>query len=117
MNQYEHKVDNAEPQGFKFSESGDDFSDIDLLINNYAALSSKYKVPSKVDLPLIKQFYLMMTKLEYDKNDKGFFMQYYVPIYKKILQRKISLKTLVITSCYQVKMHHTLLKLTNTSPI
>ena len=80
------KADDAEPQGFKFSESGDDFSDIDLLINNYAALSSKYKVPSKVDLPLIKQFYLMMNKLEYDKNDKGFFMQYYVPIYKKILK-------------------------------
>ena len=83
-NAVQTKVD-IEPVGFKFSKEGDDYSELNLLINNYLANNKKYKVPASGNLPLIKQFHLLMSKLEYDANDKGFFMQYYVPIYKKII--------------------------------
>lgn len=82
--QSKHK---GEPKQFQFTSSGDDFSEIDLLINNYVALNKKYKTPAKLELPFIKQYHLLLTKLEYDASDDGFFMDYYVPIYKKIIDQ------------------------------
>ncbi len=74
------------PKNIKLSpEGGDDFSDVDLILTNYAALDKKFKTPSKFELPLIKQSYALFTKVEYDKNDKGFWMQTYIPLFKAII--------------------------------
>jgi antitoxin component YwqK of YwqJK toxin-antitoxin module len=81
---YDHKS-----KGIKLSpEGGDDFSDLDLIITNYAALNSKFKTPAKVDLAIVKQNYALFTKLNYDKSDKGFWMQTYVKFFKDIVDQK-----------------------------
>jgi uncharacterized protein len=69
-------------------EGGDDFSEMDLIISNYAALSKGFKVPGKIDLPIVKQSYALFSKLEYDKNDKGFWMQTYVPFFKEVFKQE-----------------------------
>ena len=80
------KLDDVKPTGIKFSEKGDDYSDIDLIISNYAALQKEYKVKSKIDIPLVRQVQVMFEQLEYDKSDGGFWMETYVPLYQKIFQ-------------------------------
>ncbi|MEM9023183.1 MAG: hypothetical protein AAGB22_05555, partial [Bacteroidota bacterium] len=74
----------SEPTGTKLSPKGDDFSDIDLIISNYAALQKGYKLKTKADLPLIRQVQVMLETLEYDPEDEGFWMQQYAKLYKKI---------------------------------
>jgi uncharacterized protein len=73
------------PLNLKLSPEGkDDFEELDLIIGNYAALSKDYKTPVKLELSSVKQSYLMLSKLSYDKNDKGFWMQTYVPFFKSL---------------------------------
>ena len=72
------------PNNIALSSEGDDFSDLDLIITNYAALAKNYKIPLKLELPLAKQNFALLSKLEYDKNDKGFWMQTYVPFFKAL---------------------------------
>ena len=69
-------------------KNADDFEDIDLLIENKVALNKKYKTPSKFEYPIIKQLYVMIENLEYNKKDEGFWMQYYVPYFKAMLEEK-----------------------------
>ncbi|MBI2967173.1 MAG: hypothetical protein HYY40_05095 [Bacteroidetes bacterium] len=73
-----------EPKNIALSAAGDDFSEIDLLIKNRVALNINYKIKSKLKLPVVKQNHLLLEKLEYRKNDPGFWMQTYVPFYKKL---------------------------------
>jgi len=70
--------------GYEFPKGQDDYSEIDLIIKNYAALQKGYKVKSKADLPLIRQIQVLLERLEYDASDKGYWMQYYVKFYKKL---------------------------------
>jgi len=78
------KMEVVDPQGIKLSPQGDDYSDIDLVIKNYAALEKGYKVKSKIDIPLIRQIQVLFEMLEYDQSDGGFWMDTYVPLYKNI---------------------------------
>ncbi|MBA3901733.1 MAG: tetratricopeptide repeat protein, partial [Bacteroidetes bacterium] len=74
-----------EPKNINLSpEGGDDFSEIDMIITNYAALSKKYKIPVKLDLALVKQNHALFSNLKYQKNDKGFWMQTYVPFFQSL---------------------------------
>ncbi|MFN3403021.1 MAG: hypothetical protein ACK40G_02930 [Cytophagaceae bacterium] len=68
---------------------GDDFSDIDLIVTNYTALGKNYKIPVKTELNIIKQNHAILSKLEYNKNDKGFWMQTYVPLYREIQKQNM----------------------------
>jgi uncharacterized protein len=68
-------------------EGGDDFSEMDLIITNYAALSKSFKVPSKINHVIVKQDYALFSKMEYIKSDKGFWMQTYVPFFKEIVKQ------------------------------
>lgn len=73
-----------EPTGTKLSPKGDDFSDIDLIINNYAAMQKGYKVKSKVKLDVVKQTQVMLETMQYDPDDEGFWMQTYGKYLKQI---------------------------------
>ncbi|MBC8146370.1 MAG: tetratricopeptide repeat protein [Bacteroidetes bacterium] len=66
------------------SEEGDDFTSIDVLIRNRVALNSKYKPKSKLTYPVVMQTQVLFEKLKYKKNDGGFWMENYVPIFKDI---------------------------------
>ena len=75
------------PSGVDLSV-GENFDEIDLLINNYAALSKKYKVRNDIKAPLVKQSHMIFSQLEIDNKSKGFWTKTYVPIFKKIMDEE-----------------------------
>lgn len=78
------KMDIVDPVGIQLSPKGDDYSDIDLVIKNYAALEKAYEVKSKIDIPLVRQIQVLFEMLEYSQSDGGFWMETYVPLFKNI---------------------------------
>lgn len=78
--------DEYESNGVKLSPEGDDYRKTNLLINNYIALDKKYKVDSKLNLPIVKQIHLAIEKQSLPKNPKGFFESYYLPFYKQMME-------------------------------
>lgn len=65
---------------------GDDFSEIDILLENYIALDKKYKIDSKLEFPFVKQSHLVFEKLPENPDTKGFWYKMYVPFYKQLLK-------------------------------
>lgn len=63
-----------------------DFSNVDLIIGNQVALLKKYKLKSKLDFPVVRQIQALVENLKYNENSKGFWMQYYVPFYSRIVE-------------------------------
>lgn len=61
---------------------GNAFADIDEIMHAKLALSRDYKYKSDlVGDNLVNVMHMIMEKLQYDKTDTGFAMQYYVPLY------------------------------------
>jgi antitoxin component YwqK of YwqJK toxin-antitoxin module len=73
----------VDPSKFK----NDNFDDIADLMKTKIALAKKYKSVSKLEFPITKQMQLMLEKLKYNENDKGFFMQFYVPYYTELWKK------------------------------
>ena len=48
------------------------------------ALDKQYKLQTDVEDPITRQLQVLFEKTDYNKNDDGFCMQFYVPFYKKI---------------------------------
>jgi antitoxin component YwqK of YwqJK toxin-antitoxin module len=59
----------------------DDFSELESLIKSKIALSNKYKATIDLNYSLTKQLQLLFEKLPVSKDDKGFYMQYYAPLF------------------------------------
>ncbi|WP_306642247.1 tetratricopeptide repeat protein [Sanyastnella coralliicola] len=76
----------VEPEGVTLSAKGEDnFKELDLIIDQRVALDKKYKFPyKKIDIDVTRQVYLLFKEVKYDKGDKGFWMQTYVPIMEMI---------------------------------
>lgn len=71
-----------EPNNIQLSPTGgDDFSEQNLIITNYAALDKSYKIPVKVSLSLVKQNHALFSKLNIAEEDKGFWNKTYVPFF------------------------------------
>lgn len=64
----------------------DRFDMVQEIIVSKIALDPKYKLKAGIEDPIVRQLQVMLEKMEYDKNDTGFWMQYYVPYYQQILQ-------------------------------
>lgn len=80
--------DYSNAKGLKvFDEKG--FSQLDVLIENQVAMTNKYKVPFKHEFPFVKNSYLILEKLKYNPKSDGFWMQFYVPFYKLVLEEKL----------------------------
>lgn len=62
-----------------------EFSKTDMILGNMLAMHKDYKFKFKLDYPLIRQFQIMLQNLEKSPNSKGFWMNYYVPFYSRIL--------------------------------
>lgn len=70
-----------------FSEKGDDFSELDIILRNQLALNTKYKLKSKIDEPVTRQ---MQAILEYASSHvvkDGFFEEIYIPLFATIYKR------------------------------
>ncbi len=65
----------------------DDFDMQQEIIASKAALDRKYKLKANLEDQLVRQLQVLLEKLEYNAADKGFWMQYYVPMYKNIWER------------------------------
>ncbi len=62
----------------------DDFSDVEDIIRSKIALNKRYKSKTKLTYDLVKQVQVLLEKLTYNKNDKGFVSQYYVPFFTQL---------------------------------
>ncbi|MEI7594899.1 MAG: tetratricopeptide repeat protein, partial [Bacteroidota bacterium] len=78
-------LESTKPKGTDITD-GDDYSDIDMLIQNYVALDKKYKVKSKLKLPFVRQAYLLFDKIPENSENAGFWHKTYVPFYKQLLK-------------------------------
>jgi uncharacterized protein len=74
------------PSGIVFSESGDNFSEIDALLRSKVSLQEKYKINTEIDFPIVRQLHLLFSQLENYEPTDGYFDKYYVPFYKKIIK-------------------------------
>lgn len=73
-----------------FKDSEESFSKINLILDNYVALDKGYKTGTKYNSAVIKQNHLLFTKLaELPKSDKGFWSEFYVPIYKAMMDANL----------------------------
>lgn len=65
-------------------EPGDNFKMIEQIVTSKIALDKNYKILIKLDDAISRQLQVILEKLEYDADEKDFYMQYYVPFYKKM---------------------------------
>jgi len=87
MNDIVANKQDLKSKGITISVDDKAFEEIDLIVNNYAALSRKYKIPLKIKEPIIKQNHAIMEKLaEFEGND-GLWANLYVPFYKELFQK------------------------------
>ena len=61
------------------------FEQLDKLVKNYVALNKKYKSPSKIDLPYVKQTHLILNSLKDLPKTDGFWGTYYIPFFQQII--------------------------------
>lgn len=66
----------------------DNFEEVQDILLSKAALDKKYKLKAELEDPIVRQLQVMMEKLEYNANDKGFWMQYYVPLFTSLWENK-----------------------------
>jgi len=66
-----------------------DFKSMDQIISNHVALHSNYKLKSKLDFPVVRQIQVLAENLKYRKNTGGFWMNYYVPFYSRIVEQDL----------------------------
>ena len=62
----------------------DNFEDIQDILVSKVALDTKYKLKANLEDPIVRQLQVICEKLEYNANDKGFWMQFYVPLFKTL---------------------------------
>jgi antitoxin component YwqK of YwqJK toxin-antitoxin module len=81
-NMVKSKNDEKKHPGVSISKDDKSFEEIDLIINNYAALNKKYKIDNKILIPVIKQNHAMIGQLKDYEGNGGFWDKHYVPFYK-----------------------------------
>jgi uncharacterized protein len=62
----------------------DNFEEIQDILVSKAALDKNYKLKAELNDKIVRQLQVVLEKLEYNANDKGFWMQYYTPLFKKL---------------------------------
>lgn len=62
----------------------DNFDEVHDILISKIALNKSYKLKADLEDQIVRQLQVVIEKIEYNANDKGFWMQYYVPMFKKI---------------------------------
>lgn len=65
----------------KKSGGEDNFDFVQQILQSKVALDSKYLLKAALEDNIVRQLQVVNEKLEYRRNDKGFAMQFYVPLY------------------------------------
>ena len=66
----------------------DDFELVQDIVVSKIALDKKYKLKAGLEDPIVRQLQAILEKLEFNESDKGFWMQYYIPLYKQFWNDK-----------------------------
>ncbi|MFA9390817.1 MAG: hypothetical protein ACERKD_13480 [Prolixibacteraceae bacterium] len=74
------------PTGLKISVDDKNFEEIDLVVNNYAAIDKAYKITTKIDVAMVKQNHAIMTLLNDFEGEGSFWSEKYVPFFKGIMK-------------------------------
>lgn len=74
----------TKPKNITISPDDEGFQELDLILNNYAALNSKYKVSNKITIPFVKQNQALMEKLSEFEGGNGFWQKNYVAFYSAL---------------------------------
>ena len=70
----------------KRTEDGDEnYATVEEILLSKIALDKEYKIKVSLDDPIFRQIQALFEKLEYKAEDSDFWMQYYVPYYKNLL--------------------------------
>lgn len=72
--------------GNKKSSTEDNFDLVQQIVESKIALDKQYKLLVPLEDNIVKQIQVVNEKLEYNAGDKGFAMQYYVPLYIKLFK-------------------------------
>ncbi|CAN5465701.1 hypothetical protein BH11BAC3_BH11BAC3_24720 [soil metagenome] len=62
----------------------DNFEDVQEILVSKIALDKKYKLKVDLEDQIVRQLQVVMEKLEFNTGDKGFWMQFYVPLFKSL---------------------------------
>jgi antitoxin component YwqK of YwqJK toxin-antitoxin module/tetratricopeptide (TPR) repeat protein len=65
-------------------DAGESYALTEEIILSKIALEKAYKPLTALDDPISRQLQVLLEKIEFNKQDTGFYMQYYVPFFKKI---------------------------------
>lgn len=76
----------------------DNFSEQQEILLSKIALDKKYKAKSSLEDGVIKQIQVVMEKTNFSDADKGFYNQFYVPIFEKIFKKDFEKFTYFIFS-------------------
>ncbi|MES2516393.1 MAG: hypothetical protein V4580_19720 [Bacteroidota bacterium] len=71
-------------------DQNDDFSDLESIVKSKAALSSKFKSKVKLNFRLLKQIQVVLDKIEYNAEDKGFYNQFYAKFFKDMASKDLT---------------------------
>jgi uncharacterized protein len=66
------------------AQKEDNFDLLQQIVLSKVALDRQYKLQVDLEDNIVRQMQVVDEKLAYNKNDKGFAMQFYVPLYEKI---------------------------------
>lgn len=69
-------------------DPSDNFRMVEQIVLSKIALDKGYKIIIDLDDNISRQMQVVFEKLEFDENDKDYYMQYYVPLFKKIYKEK-----------------------------
>lgn len=69
-------------------DPSENFGTIEQIVLSKIALDKKYKIIIELDDNISRQMQVVFEKLRYDESDQDFYMQYHVPVFKKIYDDK-----------------------------
>lgn len=76
----------------KVGTADDPYAEVEEIVLSKIALDKSYKPLISIDDPISRQIQAVFEKLEYQKDSKDFWMQYYLPYYKQVFsQNKLEL--------------------------
>ncbi len=89
---------------------GENFKKLEVMVANYIALSSKYKIPVKYKPAILKQMHFIFSKLPV--GEEGFFSETYTPFFKQVVNDKNLFKGFSYVVLYTSgnEMHQDLIK-------
>ncbi|HEX6429195.1 MAG TPA: hypothetical protein VF008_15970 [Niastella sp.] len=83
-----NKDDIAELVNNRKVEPGENYGPVEQIVLSKIALDKNYKSIINLDDPISRQMQVIFEKLPFDENDKDFWMQFYVPLYRKMFEEK-----------------------------